>query len=308
MTPRLGLVCISERLTHQKSTAKTMTRKQYCVLGRERGLTVLSERILHNSQHLFRTLQACHSSGARHYRVSSTLFPLLTDHTLELRYSYIHRIDEITDNLRNAGDWARSHDITLSSHPDQFNVLSSYNPDVVDKTIRELDHQSAVLDMMGCPQDYSAPMCLHLNKTPNLKAETVEEYVQRFLHNLSRCSPGVRNRLVLENEDKAYWTCENLHTHFGSHLPLVYDNLHDTCNPSWDSAHNVKVFRETWGEHTPVFHWSEGIGSTRSHADYATHLPHVVDSNRDVTWEVELKAKDNAIAHILGTFFASGEA
>lgn len=306
MTPRLGLVCISERLTHQKITAKTMTRKQYCVLGRERGLAVLSERILHNSLQLKRTLQACHAAGARHYRVSSTLFPLLTDHTLELCYSDIHCIDDVLDNLREAGYYARTHDITLSSHPDQFNVLSSYNPDVVDKTIRELDHQSAVLDMMNCPQDYSAPMCLHLNKTPNFKVESIQDYVQRFLHNLSRCSMGVQRRLVLENEDKAYWTCENLHTHFGSHLPLVYDNLHDTCNPSWDSLVNAQRFRDTWGEHTPVFHWSEGIGSTRSHTDYATHLPAVVSSNLDVTWEVELKAKDNAIGHILDTFFASG--
>lgn len=305
MTPRLGLVCISERLTQQKITAKTMTRKQFCTLGREAGLKVLSQRILHNSQHMIRTLDAAISAGARHYRVSSSLFPLLTDQTLELKYSDIHEFDTVVANLKAAGDYARAHDITLSSHPDQFNVLSSYNPNVVDKTIRELDHQSYVLDMMGCKANYSTPMCLHLNKTPNLKEETVQEYVQRFLYNLSRCSRGVRHRLVLENEDKAYWNCENLYTHFAGHLPLVYDNLHDTCNPSCDPAQSVSRFRQSWGKYVPVFHWSEGIGSTRSHADYVTHLPHVVDSNRDVTWEVELKAKDNAIAHILSTFFVS---
>jgi UV DNA damage endonuclease len=305
MTPRLGLVCISERLTQQKNSAKTMTRKQYCLLGRERGLEVLSQRILHNSLHLKRTLQACREAGARHYRVSSTIFPLITDSTLELKYADIHGIDDILDNLREAGHYARAHDITLSSHPDQFNVLSSYNPSVVDKTIRELDHQAAVLDMMNCARNYSAPMCLHLNKSPNLKDETVQQYVQRFLANLARCSRGVRHRLVLENEDKAYWNCENLYTHFAGHLPLVYDNLHDTCNPSCDSSQSISRFRQSWGKYTPVFHWSEGIGSTRSHTDYATHLPHVVSANRDVTWEVELKAKDNAIAHILSTFFAS---
>lgn len=305
MTPRLGLVCISERLTQQKITAKTMTRKQFCTLGREAGLKVLSQRILHNSQHMIRTLEAAISAGARHYRVSSSLFPLLTDTTLELKYSDIHEFDVIVSNLKAAGDYARAHDISLSSHPDQFNVLSSYNPDVVDKTIRELDHQSYVLDMMGCVANYSSPMCLHLNKSPNLKVETVQQYVQRFLVNLSRCSRGVRHRLVLENEDKAYWNCENLYTHFAGHLPLVYDNLHDACNPSCDPSQSISRFRQSWGKYVPVFHWSEGIGSTRSHVDYATHLPHAVARNRDVTWEVELKAKDNAIAHILSTFFGS---
>jgi len=303
MTPRLGLVCISEKLTHQKFTAKTMTRKQFVTLGREAGLKVLSERILHNSTHILRTLQACYASGARHYRVSSSMFPLITDCTLELSYRDIHNFDVVQQNLRAAGDWARAHDITLSSHPDQFNVLSSYRDDVVLKTVRELNHQSEVLDMMGCTQDYNSPMCLHLNKTPDFKRESVEEYVRRFLTNLALCNSGVQARLVLENEDKAYWNCENLHTHFSRHIPLVYDNLHDVCNPSSDSHTNAALFKDTWGSFTPVFHWSEGIGSTRSHIDYATHLPSVVDSNRNVTWEVELKAKDNAICHILDTFF-----
>jgi UV DNA damage endonuclease len=231
------------------------------------------------------------------------MFPLITDCTLELSYSDIHNFDEVQQNLRAAGDWAREHDITLSSHPDQFNVLTSYRDDVVAKTIGELAHQSDVLDMMGCSQDYSSPMCLHLNKTPDFKRESLDEYVDRFVTNLSRCSDGVRARLVLENEDKAYWNCENLYNSFAKHVPLVYDNLHDVCNPSQESLENAALFRGTWGKNTPVFHWSEGIGSTRSHIDYATHLPHVVNSNRDVTWEVELKAKDNAIAHILDTFF-----
>lgn len=305
MIPRLGLVCISERLTKQKISAKTMTRKQFLSLGKTAGLKVLSDRILHNSRHVLQTLHACHASGARHYRVSSSLFPLITDHTLELSYSDLANFNEIANNLKVAGDWAREHDITLSAHPDQFNVLSSYNPDVVSKTIRELDHQSAVLDMMGCKSDYSTPMCLHLNKTPDFKRETVEEYVSRFKDNLKRCSRGVRHRLVLENEDKAYWNCENLYTHFANHLPLVFDNLHDACNPSCDPTQSMSRFRQSWGKYIPVFHWSEGIGSTRSHSDYATHLPHIVDANRDVTWEVELKAKDNAISHILSTFFAS---
>jgi len=304
MTPRLGLVCISEKLTRQKITAKTMTRKQYNVLGRDRGLHVLSERILHNSQHVKRTLLAALESGARHYRVSSSIFPLITDTTLNLKYSDISNIDEILNNLKEAGDWARANDITLSSHPDQFNVLSSYREDVVNKTIRELDHQAAILDMMGCKQNYSSPMCLHLNKTPDFKVETIKQYRDRFLKNLLRCSRSVRYRLALENEDKAYWNCENLYTNFADNLPLVYDNLHDTCNPSCDPGQSIDRFRQSWGKFVPVFHWSEGIGSKRSHTDYATHLPHVVDLNRDVTWEVELKAKDNAIAHILSTFFA----
>lgn len=303
MTPRLGLVCISQKLTEQKFSAQTMTRKRFVGLGKTEGLKILSQRILHNSSHLLRTLQACHAVGARHYRVSSTLFPLITDPTLNLSYSDVHDLDTVQSNLKAAGDYARAHDISLSSHPDQFNVLSSYTPSVVEKSICELDHQSAILDMLGCAADYSSPMCLHLNKSPDLKVESTAEYVTRFRQNLARCSSGLRQRLVLENEDKAFWNCENLYSHFAEHLPLVYDNLHDRCNPSCDSDQSIQRFRASWSSFVPVFHWSEGIDEGRSHCDYATHLPRAVSANLDVTWEVELKAKDNAIAHILSTFF-----
>jgi UV DNA damage endonuclease len=303
--PRLGLVCISARLTKQKIAAKTMTRKSFLSNSREKSIEVLSERILHNSRHVLQTLRAAHAAGARHYRVSSSLFPLVTDSTLELSYADLHNFDTISANLRAAGDYARANDITLSSHPDQFNVLVSYNPDVVRRTILELNHQSAILDMMGAAHDYSSPMCLHLNKTPEERRETLDEYVSRFCANLGQCSEGVRNRLVLENEDKAYWNCDALYENFGDKIPLVYDNLHDVCNSSSDPVENAARFRKTWRGHTPVFHWSEGIGSTRSHADYATHLPHVVSQHSDVTWEVELKAKDDAIAHIIESFFHS---
>jgi UV DNA damage endonuclease len=236
------------------------------------------------------------------------MFPLLTDPTLEICYDDLTHMPEIRRHLMTSGEYAREHDITCSMHPDQFNVLTSYSPTVVDKTIVELNHQSDVLDMMGYSPDYGSPMCLHLNKSPDLKKESVSEYVGRFLDGLSRCNAGVQQRLVLENEDKAAWNCVTLYENFSSHVPLVFDNLHHVCNPSGDEFENAKLFKETWRGHTPVFHWSESMPDStnkRSHANYATHLPPVVFDNLDATWEVELKSKDNAIHHILTSFFAN---
>ena len=300
---RLGLVCISEMLRDTKKlSAKTMTRKGFNALPRDAALQLLSARILHNTTVVYATLGSMVGNGIRHYRVSSSIFPCVTDATLKIAYDDLPDLPAIRTNLHAAGDLARAYSISLSCHPDQFNVLSSYTPEVIDRSIKELNHQSNVLDMMGCSKDLSSPMCLHLNKTPDLKRESIHDYRERFRRSLSRCNAGVRARLVLENEDKGYWTTKNLHHWFGKDRALVYDNLHDSCNPSIDPSHAIVLFRETWRNHTPVFHWSEGTDAKpRSHAARASHMPQIVAANADCIWEVELKDKDYAICEILNT-------
>lgn len=298
---RLGLVCISEMLKARDKTMsfKTMTRAQYNKLSPEVACHTLSTRVLHNSVLIGQILSHAAAVGIRHYRISSTLFPLVTDATVECSVKSLPHIKEIKDNLLAAGNFARANDISLSCHPDQYNVLASYNTNVVYNSINELNHQSDVMDMFGCSQDLSSPMCLHLNKSPDPKIESVGQYKDRFLANLACCNSGVQSRLVLENEDKGFWNCQNLYDTFGNVRALVYDNLHDSCNPSPEMKDICQKFKGTWGEHIPVFHWSEGIDGGRSHTQYASHVPECVTENADVVWEVELKKKDFAIVQIL---------
>ncbi len=300
---KLGLVCISEILKKKdKSLAfKTMTRKRFLELGRDAALVELSARILHNCQLTKQIILHCAANGISHYRISSCLLPLVTDSTLSICYDDLPDIRRIETALSEVGVAAKDRGISVSSHPDQFNVLTSYNQEVIDRSIKELNHQAYVLDLIGLPQNYSAPMCLHLNLSPDFKRETVSSYVDRFAASLASCSQSVRNRLVLENEDGGYWNCKNLYESFGSRIPLVYDNLHDSCNQS--NAHPqvlINLFKLTWGSYTPVMHWSEGtLEKPRSHAEYYSHIPECIKNNCDVIWECEVKAKELAILQIL---------
>lgn len=298
---RLGLVCISEKLrAKEKLHSKAMTRKKFLTESKDVSLVDLSSRILHNTFVLSKTIQICHDNGIGHLRVSSSMFPLVTDETLNLSYDDLPDITSIIFNLKEAGDLARKYDITLSCHPSQFNVLGSLSEDTIRRSVIQLNHESQVLDWMGCKSDYSSPMCLHLNRSPGVE-EFTEDYRRRFEEGFAKCDEGVRNRLVLENEDKGYWNCENLYNTFNGLLPFVYDNLHDECNPSsvTYSPHWADLFKKTWGKFTPVFHWSEGIDGTNKHTDYFTRVPVVVQLNKDVTWECEVKAKDHAICKVM---------
>jgi UV DNA damage endonuclease len=319
----LGLTCISEELKDKdkkKYSFRTMTRKRFSDLslqnGRDQAIKDLSSRILHNARVTRYIIRHCINNGILHYRLSSALFPLITDDNTDVNYEDLPDRVSIKEELKFAGKIAKKFNLTIGSHPDQFNVLASTNRDAVARTIKELNFQASVLDMLGLPQDHTAPMNIHINYTPKMD-ESLEIVATRFFRNLSMCDKGVYKRLTIENEDKGFFNVDNciklseyLFETFGANIPVCYDNLHDFCNPSED--HNVAFQAErcayTWvnqgdGDNNfiaPVFHWSEGTPQKpRAHADYFAlgNTPPIIaiEPSKQVKWECEVKQKDKAI-------------
>ena len=315
----LGLTCISEELKlkdKKKYSFRTMTRKRFNDLGRDEAIKQLSERILHNARTTRYIVKHCSLNNIFHYRLSSALFPLITDNQTDVSLEDLADLTKIKEELAFAGQIAQKFNISIGSHPDQFNVLASTNDDAVNRTINELNFQASVLDMVGLPQDHTAPMNIHVNYTPKAD-ETLEVVATRFFRNLSMCDRGVYKRLTIENEDKGFFNVDNcikfsdyLFETFQVNIPVCYDNLHDFCNPSED--HNVAFQAErcayTWvnqgeGDHNfiaPVFHWSEGTPEKpRAHAEYFAlgNIPPVIaiEPNKEAKWECEVKGKDKAI-------------
>jgi UV DNA damage endonuclease len=323
-----GLVCISEKLKKQDKTLafRAMTRKSFldwrkkyadgkCNFSAE---YLLEERIIHNVRLTQQILKHCAINDIFHYRLSSKLFPLITDTTLNLSIENFSNFNSIKAELKTIGEIAKKHGISISIHPDQFNVLASKRSDVVQKTIRELNFHAKILDMIGLPQDYSAPINIHPSvsihpstKTKDDTEENLREIVDRFYEGFKQCDEGVQKRLVVENEDKGCWNCGNMFIYFynycgtkhGHFFPLTYDNLHDHCNPTIfqeekvTQEQNVQAFAGTWKDNVPVFHYSWGRDDKfRSHADYAAENIPVYDM--EIIWECELKAKDYAIEQL----------
>ena len=324
MTQILGLTCISEQLKDKdkkKYSFRTMTRKRFNDLcttkSKDEAVKDLSERILHNVRTTRYIIRHCIDNNILHYRLSSALFPLLTDKNTDVSYEDLHDKIAIDEELSFAGKIAKEFNISIGSHPDQFNVLASDERNKVDRTINELNFQASILDKLGLPQDHTAPMNIHINHTPQAD-ETLEIVATRFFRNLSMCDSGVYKRLTIENEDKGFFNVDNclkfsdyLFETFGANIPVCYDNLHDYCNPSEDRNITFQAERcaYTWvnqgdGDHNfiaPVFHWSEGTPQKpRAHAEYFAlgNTPPIIaiEPNKEVKWECEVKQKDKAIA------------
>ena len=329
----LGLTCISEELKAKdkaKYSFRTMTRKRFNDLsekeGRNEAIKELSERIYHNVLVTRYIVRHCIRNSICHYRLSSALFPLLTDATLDLSLELLPDKVKIENELIKIGLIAKRFNLSIGSHPDQFNVLASTNETSVNRTINELNFQSRVFDLIGLPQTHQAPMNIHINGTPpEIKSDKVDpdsinnmrikEMAERFYNNLMRCNEGVYNRLTIENEDKGFWNVDNIikfseyiFNKYNLNIPVCYDNLHDFCNPSEERNITFQAERcaYTWvdqddGEFiAPVFHWSEGKPEKpRSHADYfalGNYPPTIaIEPNNEAKWECEVKKKDLAI-------------
>ena len=297
-----NLCCISNELKEQGYQFQTMTWKRFNDLcdqhGDQYALRELGDRWLNNCNVTFMAIQHCSENGWG-YRVSSALFPVLTHPDFKYDITDVPQYQEIVDCLRETAEYNKSWQVRLSTHPDQFNVLASENQSSVDKTIAELNHHGWVMDMLGCERSYYNPMNIHVNCT---KGE-LWVIAARFMSNLNKCDQSVTSRLVIENEDKGCWTVANLLNHFD--IPITYDNLHNKCNPSslpysmWSEDYLMKLCAKTWGNVTPLFHYSESHPdktNQRSHADMPVDKP----CSEQYDWDIELKSKDAAIRALAG--------
>lgn len=260
----------------------------------------LTEIYLHNVVVVKNIMNHCVTSGIRHYRLSSNLFPLV---------GLLKPLEELQNNsticklLEEAGNVAKRAGLTISSHPSQFVVLPSATPSTVTNAIQDLEIHGWVHDVLGLPRNYTNPINIH----PGTSKPDAQTIYDRFMKAYERLSESVQSRLVLENEDKGIWNCESLYEVFGDTLPLTFDNLHHKCNPSKEEDPDVwaKRFKTTWTRYDKraVFHWSEGMSDEgrlrRSHSDFFSYVPEVVLKNPDITWECEVKEKDKAITKIL---------
>ena len=286
---RLGVCCIT--LGH-KSDFKTLQ------LNRTKDLANKEEKIFgvykHNLAELYRVLTYLSSKNIRHYRISSNMFPL-ADHPDFSHYwdkfcsneSYWHYAKiAVSKYLDNNG--------RLSTHPDQFCIISSGKDDVNSNGVRNLEYHAKMFDMLGIPQSHFCPINIHVSN-----GNSPEIAIRKVDHNLTRLSDSVMKRLVFETEDKSFWKYQNLHKYFPN-IPITLDYHHRLINNDGEDeqvAHDVCV--STWKDVTPLFHHSEGKAHSldRAHADYINKLP---ECSYDVDIEIEAKQKDLAVLKLFG--------
>lgn len=286
---RLGLCCLV--LGENKSNFKTLQ------LGRTLLEQNQEQKIFsvwnHNQRELVRVINYCETNNIWHYRISSDMFPL-ADHpafnSFWLNYchnpnNWVMAKNRIYKYLQNGG--------RVSTHPSQFCIISSSNPDTNEKGILNLEYHGKFFDLLGIPQSYFCPINIHISngKLENIAAENT-------INSFNKLSDSVKSRLVFETEDKNYWTFQRIKQAFPN-TPITLDFHHRLINNLGEGEEEAyRVCVETWGDIKPLFHYSEGRTNRldRAHSDYVNSIPELCEN---IDLEIEAKQKNLAILKLM---------
>jgi UV DNA damage endonuclease len=199
-----------------------------------RGTEYASQLGLQNTMDLIKIIAWNNEQGIKVFRVTSCLFPWHSEYDLTDLPDY----EGIKANLEYAGKLARDNGQRLSTHPGQFNVLTSQREEVVLNAVDELDKHGIVFDLMGMPRSPGAKINIHIGGAYGDRQAAMD----RWCKNYELLSDSAKSRLTVENDDKpALYSSKMLYDNIVKRTgtPIVFDSHHFECGPqdsSYDEA------------------------------------------------------------------------
>ncbi|MCL1465068.1 UV DNA damage repair endonuclease UvsE [Argonema galeatum A003/A1] len=282
--PQLGLVCIT---TSDKVRYRALTRKRLLQLAPGEQVRVLRELYADNLIRLNAAIAFCNFHNISLYRVTSALFPFADEPVGE------GVLSEFTEKLQHTGSSAKELDIRIVIHPDQFVVLSSDKPEVIENSIKILSTHARIFDLLGLARSPWAIMEIHGGKS---------DRAERLINVIRNLPEAIRSRLALENDEYAYSASEILEICRATGVPMVFDAHHHIIQEKLDSYDHPSVAemlaeaRTTWPHpEWQLVHISNGCESFNDphHSDLIAVMP---SAYRNAPWiEVEAKLKEQAI-------------
>ena len=289
----LGYACINMSMGKKVGTNRTMVKRTF----EAKGLDYVSELALLNAKDVIKILEWNRLNGINFFRLSSAMIPWGDNLDLTQLKDY----KEIKSELRKAGDFAKFHNMRITSHPGPFVVLTSPKENVVEAAIKDLELHGKIFDMMGLSKTPYNKINIHCNGVYGDKISAMD----RFCKNFKRLSKSVQSRLTVENDDKAsmYSVCDLMYIHERIKIPIVFDYHHyQFCKGVLSEDEALELAVSTWPVGiTPIVHYSESKAlhenntklKPQAHSDYIKELPNTYGINVDIM--VEAKAKELAI-------------
>ena len=289
----LGYACINMTMGKKVGTNRSMVKRTF----QSKGLDYVSELALLNAKDIIKILEWNRLNRIKFFRLSSAIVPWGDNIDLTQLKDY----KEIKSELKKAGDFAKFHNIRITSHPGPFVVLTSPKENVVEAAIKDLELHGKIFDMMGLSKTPYNKINIHCNGVYGDKISAMD----RFCKNFKRLSKSVQSRLTVENDDKAsmYSVCDLMYIHERIGIPIVFDYHHyQFCKGVLTEDEALEVAASTWPIGiTPVVHYSESKAlhendskvKPQAHSDYIKQLPNTYGINVDIM--VEAKAKELAI-------------
>ena len=289
---QLGLCCMNVTLKKTKPPVYA-SRRIIVKTVKDKGIEELKKRVLLNLEDLLKMIQWNEDNGIRVFRLSSEMFPHMTNPKVE-DYDY----DFAIEHLRKISELAKKYEHRLTFHPGQFNVLGTPHKRALEQTIKDLDYHATVLDIMEMGKD--SVMVIHGGGVYGNK----EDAIDRWCKNYDELPDKIKKRLVLENCEKSYSIEDCLKISERCNIPIVFDTHHFVCykilhkeEEFKEPEYYIPLILETWKRRDikPKFHVSEqGNGKVGKHSDYIDIIPEYlleIPEKYDIKIDIMIEAK-----------------
>ncbi|WP_026885927.1 UV DNA damage repair endonuclease UvsE [Clostridium beijerinckii] len=200
----------------------------------------LLEIISYNLKSLKNIIDYNIKNNIKLFRISSDLIPFGSSPLNQLSWW-----DMFSQEFAEIGRKIMENDIRVSMHPGQYTVLNSPNDDVVKRAIEDLNYHVKILDNLGVGKNHK--IILHIGGVYNDK----EQAINRFADNYKLLNNQVKERLVIENDDKSYNINDVLKIGEELNIPVIFDNLHNEINyydREKSDSYWISECNKTWKE------------------------------------------------------------
>lgn len=278
----------------------------------ERGQKYVEQLCLANCKDMIKMLRWNDKYNIKFLRLSSEAFPFAS----HAEYGY-KLAPFASEALAEVGKVVAELGHRVTTHPGQFTQLGSPRKEVVENALRDLEYHDEMLSLLKLPpqQDRDAVMILHMGGMFGDKAATLD----RFRENYQKLPQGIKNRLVLENDDMSWHMHDLLPICKELNIPFVLDFHHHNIifDPEKIREGTKEVMDyypeilETWRRKniTPKMHYSEGTPAAITKTQRRKHNPRpatLPPCPNDMDLMIEAKDKEQAVFELMRTFKLPG--
>lgn len=278
---KIGYPCINKTLN--LSTNKSFRLKGYSDLNLIKTINI-------NLESLYKILDFNLAYNLKFFRISSCFVPFAS-HDI-CKFNWLNFFD---GKFKKLGSYIKENNFRISMHPDQFIVINSPSNSIVTSSIKELEYHAQLLNAFEL--DSSAKIQIHVGGGYGDKKSAI----QRFVKVYKSLDAIVKNRLVIENDDRIFSVQDCLEIYYQTGVPIIFDSLHYDCLPNGLSFENAfeQTYR-TWQskDGVPMVDYSsqDPNGRVGKHAEFLnpTNFMDFIIKTKGYDFDImmEIKSKD----------------
>jgi UV DNA damage endonuclease len=276
---KIGYPCIN--LSMECRSSRTFRLKNY-------SESKLIETVEGNLNCLQKILEYNLEHNLYFFRITSDLIPFASHPIMKFDWQNYFK-----NKFHEIGSFIKNHHMRITMHPGQYTVLNSLNNQVFQNSIKDLEYHVEVLDLMEL--DKTAKVQVHVGGVYGDKDKSLQRFIKRYVG----LSEKIKNRLMIENDDKSYSLKDCLIISEETNIPVVFDIFHHECLNAGESLNDAfELFIRTWlkEDGLPIVHYSSEhpLKGKPSHADHIDldHFKAFLRKTENYDFDIMLEIKD----------------